>query len=241
MKSMTIPVAIILAAGLAFGGMMIGDGFVKSRKTDRFVTVKGISERDVLADKALWPVRFVASANDLKQAQRSIEASRQEILKFLQKYGIEESQVELQSLEVNDVLANPYHSGQVHNRYIITQTVMVRSDDPDLIRVASQRVSELVDAGVVLSAGGYPASNPTYLFTLLNDVKPDMIAEATANARAAAEQFARDSGSHLGGIRTANQGLFVILARDRAPGVTEENQPNKTVRVVSTVEYYLED
>ncbi len=232
---------LIISAGVALGGWFIGQGFIKSRTADRYVTVKGTSERDVRADMALWPLRFVATANDLNQAQRNIEASKMEILKFLKKYNIDESLVELQDLEVNDVHANPYHSGQVKNRFIITQTIMVRSEDPDLIRNASQRISELVDAGVVLSAGGHSGTGPTFLFTKLTALKPEMIAESTANARMAAEQFAHDSGSQLGGIRSANQGLFVILARDRAPGVNEESQLNKTVRVVSTVEYYLKD
>jgi len=102
-------------------------------------------------------------------------------------------------------------------------------------------VGELVAAGVVLSSGGeYGGGGPTFIFTGLNDLKPAMIAEATARAREAAEQFARDAKSRIGGIRRANQGTFEILARDRAPGITEEGQLAKTVRVVSTVDYNLE-
>ena len=96
-------------------------------------------------------------------------------------------------------------------------------------------------AGVVLSSGGeYGGGGPTFIFTGLNDLKPAMIAEATARAREAAEQFARDSKSRIDGIRRANQGTFEILARDRAQGITEEGQLAKTVRVVSTVDYNLE-
>jgi hypothetical protein len=102
-------------------------------------------------------------------------------------------------------------------------------------------VGELVSAGVVLSSSrtGFGPSGPTFLFTKLNDLKPNMLAEAAANARQAAEQFANDSHSRLGGIRQANQGLFVIMPRNQAPGVTEGTEVSKTVRVVSTVQYYL--
>lgn len=231
--------AIILAIGLGIGGWFIGESIVNSRTADRFVTVKGVSERDVVANIALWPLRFVATADDLNQAQRNIETSKNAVISFLKKHGIDETQVELQGLEVNDVLANPYRSGPINKRFIITQTLIVRSNDPNLIRDASQRVSELVDAGVVLSNSGRSGSGPTFLFTELNNHKPEMIAEATANARKAAEQFAADSGSSLGGIRRANQGLFVIQPRDRAPGIQADSQINKTIRVVSTVEYYL--
>jgi len=125
---------------------------------------------------------------------------------------------------------------------VINQTLMVRSGKPDRILAASQALGELVKAGVVLTSGqDYGYAGPTYLYTRLNDVKPEMIAEATARAREAAEKFAADSGSRLGGIRRANQGVFQILPRDEAPGVQEGSQINKRVRVVTTVSYLLAD
>jgi hypothetical protein len=109
------------------------------------------------------------------------------------------------------------------------------------VLAASQRLNELVEAGVVFSSGGeYAATGPSFIFTKLNDLKPEMIAEATSRARDAAEQFARDSKTHVGGIRRANQGVFEILPRDQANGIQEESQVEKTLRVVSTVEYLLE-
>jgi hypothetical protein len=233
--------ALLIALGLILGGGLIGRGFAEGRRADRFVTVKGLAERDVQADLALWPIRFVATDNDLRQAQARIEQSKASILAFLANHGIDSTRVEMLGLEVTDVLANPYRSGPTDSRFIITQTLMVRSEDPALVAGVSQRIGDLVEAGVVLSSERGPSSGPTYLFTKLNELKPEMIAAATANAREAARQFAQDSGSRLGKIRRANQGVFVILARDRAPGMMEENQLHKTVRVVSTVEYYLAD
>jgi hypothetical protein len=142
-------------------------------------------------------------------------------------------------VEVVDRLADRYRSGSLESRYIVTETVMVRSTEPRRIESASQAIGELIDAGVVLASDGPWNAGPTYLFKRLNDVKPAMIAEATASARLAAEQFARDSGTSLAGIRQANQGVFVILPRDNVPGLSEERQPQKTVRVVTTVEYLL--
>jgi len=233
--------ALLLALGIALAGWWVGQGFEKGRAADRYVTVKGISEREVKADVAVWVLRFVASDNDLARAQTKIASSQKAILEFLAKYGIPTGATEIQGLEVNDLLANPYRSGPIESRYIINQGILARSDHPEAIQVLSQKVGELVEGGVVLTAGGGPAPGPTYLFTRLNDLKPEMIAEATANARAAALQFAKDSKSRLGGIRQANQGVFVILPRDQSPGTMEELQLNKTVRVVTTVEYYLKD
>ncbi|HEX5133743.1 MAG TPA: SIMPL domain-containing protein [Candidatus Krumholzibacteria bacterium] len=234
--------AVLVAIGLALCGWFVGRGFVNARTAERYVSVKGVSERDVMADMALWPLRFTSTDDNLPRAQEKFETARRAVLDFLTRHGIDGSRVELQNFDVTDVLANPYRGGgEVTSRYIISGTLMVRVDDPALVQKASQDLGSLVSAGVVFSSQGGYASGPTFLFSKLNDLKPQMIAEATASAREAAEQFAKDSGSDLGGIRQASQGIFQILPRDRAPGVMEESQINKTVRVVSTVEYLLED
>jgi uncharacterized protein len=151
------------------------------------------------------------------------------------------SSVQLQALEVSDAFANRFPGERGGPRFVIQQTVMVRSGKPDVVLQASQRVSELVGAGVVLSSSGeYGIGGPTFVFTRLNELKPAMVKAATANARTAAEQFAADSRTDLGGIRHANQGVFVILPRDQAPGVNEGAQLQKIVRVVSTVQYFLQ-
>lgn len=243
-RDRTLVSAVVLGLGVVLAGWFIGHGFLRGRAADRFVTVKGISEREVIADLALWPLRFVATGNDLGRAQAEIGRSTDQVYAFLARQGIDSSQVEIQGLEVIDVQANPYGEGATvgRDRYIINQTMMVRSNDPQTVLAASQRVGELVNAGVVLQSGmGFGPSRPTFTFNRLNELKPEMIAEATAAAREAAEQFALDSRSELGGIRRANQGVFVILARDQAPGIDEAGQLNKTVRVVSTIEYYLKD
>ena len=230
--------ALLVAVGLTLGGFFIGKGFVEGRLGDRFVTVRGLAETEVKADLAIWPMRFVATGDDLTKVHTQLAADAEKVVQFLVRNGLPRA-VEMQSLEVTDLLAQAYRSGPVDSRFILTQILVARTENVDLIASASQRVSELVDAGVVLSAE-YGASGPVYLFTGLNNVKPEMIAEATVNARLAAEQFAADSGSRLGGIRRANQGLFQILPRDNAPDMQEHKQINKTLRVVTTVEYYLD-
>ncbi len=234
----TLP-ALLLGLSAIIAAALIGDGLRELRTADRYVTVKGVAERAVQADLALWPLRFVATGETLPQAQEQARTAREAINAFLVRHGIDAAGVELQRLDVTDTRANAYQSQGGNPRFIINQTVMVRSQDIGTVRRAAQALSELVDAGVVLSSD-YGPSGPTYLFTGLNAIKPAMIAEATAAAREAAVQFAKDAGAGLGGLRQANQGVFQILARDQAPGVQEEQQPVKTVRVVSTVEYFLE-
>jgi hypothetical protein len=234
------PDLILVAVGIALAGWFVGQGFMEGRTLDHYVTVKGVAERDVSADIGLWPIAFVATDDDLGEAQKAIVESKRKVLDFLQRYGIDAGQVEVRRLDVADRLADRYRNGPTESRYIVSQTLMVRTGDPNLILKASQHTGDLVEAGVVLSRDAGPQDGPTYLFTGLNELKPEMIAEATAQARRAAEQFAKDSGSRVGDIRRANQGVFVILPRDRMPGVSESGQFHKTVRVVSTLEYLLD-
>ncbi len=242
MNGKSLIAAALVGAGVALGGWFIGHGFVSARSGDRYVTVKGVSEREVQADLALWPLRVIATDDDLTRAQSRVAQQIGQIRDFLVRQGVDTSGTEMQNLEVTDVRANPYRDAPVTSRYIVAQTLMVRSSDPGKVAAASQHVGDLVQAGVVLSSeGGMNANGPTFLFTRLNDFKPAMIAEATAAAREAAAKFAADSKSRLGGIRQANQGVFVILPRDQAPGIQEESQLHKIVRVVSTVDYYLRD
>ena len=239
--SLALIASALLAIGIALGGWFVGQGFVDARAADRFVTVKGVAERLVTADLALWPIRFVTTSNALAEAQERIAGDAQKVLTFLADTGVPREAVEVESLQVTDLLAQAYRSGPIESRFIVAQTLMVRTSDVDTVALASQRIGELVAAGVVLSSEGQPAPGPIYLFTRLNDIKPDMIAEATRSAREGAEQFANDSASRITGIRRASQGLFQILPRDDIPGVSQEKQITKTVRVVSTIEYALAD
>lgn len=230
--------AVVLAVGVAVAGASVRTGLIHARTGDRVVTVKGLAEQEVEADLAIWPLRFVATSNDLAEAQAEISTDAQTVNAFLTGAGIAPADIEVQSLEVTDLLAQAYRQGPVESRFIIAQTLAVRSSDVAMVAAASQSIGDLVAAGVVLSSEGL--QGPFYLFTGLNAIKPQMLAEATANARAAAEQFANDANSRIGGIRRASQGIFQILPRDKAPGLQEQKQVFKTVRVVSTIDYALE-
>jgi uncharacterized protein len=233
--------ALLIGAGLALGGWLVGTGFIESRLGVRSVTVKGLAEREVRADLAIWPLRFVATGNDLGTVRDKIAADEKTVRQFVTQGELRDATVDVAGFEVTDALAQVYRSGPVESRFVMAQTLVVRSPDVDRVAALAQRVGELVSAGVVLSSDGGAAGGPVYLFTALNAAKPDMVAEATRNARASAEQFAADSGSELGGIRSASQGVFQILARDEAPGLMEPYQIAKRLRVVSTVEYFLAD
>lgn len=237
----TIIAAVLLAIGFAAGGWFVGNGFQAARLGDRFVSVKGLAERDVEADLAVWPIGFVATGNDLAAVQADIQQDEDIVREFLEGAGIAADAIEVSSVEVQDLLAQAYRSGPVESRYIMQESILVRTTDIEMVIAAHAASSDLIARGVVLGGEGGASSGPNFLFTRLNDIKPEMIAEATANAREAAAQFAADSDSSLGGIRRASQGVFQILPRDDVQGLYEPQQRNKRVRVVSTIDYYLRD
>jgi len=236
---------ILLALGLIFGGWILGAQIKATRLSDRYVTVKGLVERKVKSDLAIWPLPYKEAGNDLAALYAKTEADKKTILQFLAEQSIQPNEIEIGITRVVDTQANEYGSGnRAPNRYIVEQPVTVRTGRVDQVAAAAQKTIQLLQKGVVL--GGNPGQGLSYKFTSLNSIKPDMITEATRNARAAADRFAADSGSKVGAIRQANQGVFSILPADGGGDASEggygtaDSSLMKTVRVVTSVDYYLD-
>ena len=229
--------ALILAVGIFFGCRAIKQGIVQFKEMDRTVTAKGLCEREVKADKATWPLKFKELGNDPAELYGRIEKDNEVILKFLKEGGLTDDEISLAPPTLVDQQANmSYSSETVRYRYKANCVVTVVSKNVDLVRKLVNKQPELMRQGVTIVGNEYDdESGVSYEFTALNDIKPEMIAEATKNARKTAERFAEDSESELGKIRTADQGQFSIESRDK-------NTPwLKNVRIVTTVVYYLKD
>lgn len=245
--SRTLP-AVFLALGLIIGGWVLGSQIKATRLGDRYVTVKGLVERNVKSDLAIWQITSKEAGDDLTSVYAKTETDKQAILQFLNQQGIQPSEIEFGVLRVVDTQANEYGGERAAKRYIVENSITVRSSRVDQVAADAQKTMLLLQKGVVLSANpGTPNQGLTYKFNGLNAIKPDMITEATRNARAAADRFAADSGSKVGSIRQANQGIFSILPADQASSTGEggdggsaDNALLKTVRVVTTVQYYLD-
>ncbi len=231
---------LVLALGIGYAGTQVHNGLTNFRSFDRSVSMKGLAQRNVMANLAIWPIAYTETGNSLSEIQDKMDLHARYVLSFLDRHNIRGGQVELQELQVQDLLAQSYRQNNAAtNRYILTQTYLVRTNDIGAVSKASKDVGSLIRQGVVFSQNG--ATTPTYLYTKLNEVKPAMIAEATKNARAAADEFANNSGQKVGGIKRASQGIFQILPRDQTYVISADQQKNKTVRVVSTIQFYLED
>lgn len=223
----------LLAVGMIGAGFFIGQGVVNARIGDRAVTVRGVAEKNVEADLAVLPLRFTASGEVLSEVQARIDGDLAIVRQFLTAQGYPADAVDLGRLEVADTRSREYGSQNGGPRFILAQTVIVRTNDVGRVQSTTRALNDLVRQGVVLQ----DFAGPTYIFTRLNDVRPAMIAEATASARTGAVQFAKDSGAPLGPIRQATQGSFEILPRDG--GMDESSSIAKKVRVVTTISYRL--
>lgn len=234
-----LAVAGIIAFGLAAGGFFAGQGLVTSRLGFRTVTVKGLAEREVKADLGFWQVRFTATGDTLETARQALEASEASVLTFLKDKGLPADGIQVQAIQVEDRLANIYQQGgSMDARFVLTETVLVRTTEVDKLATAARDIGGLLRAGVVFSGDAYSGA-PSYAFTGINEMKGELLAEATGRARDAAQEFAKESGAHVGAIQTANQGIISIEPAVEIPNSNADAQIDKKVRVVTTITYFL--
>jgi hypothetical protein len=242
----------VLILSLAFfaGSLVISRALVRFRTGDRYITVKGFSEREVKADLAVWSVKVRAVTNDLLEGSRQIEEAKNKVVTFLLQNGIRQEEIIPQDLVVNDRQANEYTppNSSERFRYVIEKTIQVRSNDVDNVLKVSRMTDDLLRVGVALTTtNDWRGAGLKFIFTGLNQIKPVMLAEATRNARDAALQFTRESNTRLGKMRMAAQGLFSIVDRDEFLAGQGEggyysgsSDLYKKVRVVITVEYSIQ-
>jgi hypothetical protein len=231
-RSLVVHGASILLGFIALG-VLLGEAAVRVKKFDRTVVVKGLSEREVPADVAIWPLTFQDASNDLGALFGALQKKNTLITEFLAGHGIAQDAITVGAPAVTDRFAQAFgDTSNIAYRYTATSTVTVFTNDVEAVRKAMRDVITLGRKGVALSGEGYQ-SQTQFEFTGLSKLKPEMVEEATKNARAVAEKFAEDSDSRLGKIRSAQQGQFSIENRDSTtPHI-------KRVRVVSTIEYHL--
>ena len=226
--------ALVLAIAILGLGAFLYYAMMHTKDRDRVVSVKGLSEREVKADFVIWPIVYKEVGNDLSAIHDAVQAKNATLAKFLQDNGIEKSEITWSAPEIEDVQGERYGDNRRPFRYIATVVTTVASKNVDRVREIMGKQGELLKQGIAFSGDDY-RYRKIYSFNGLNEIKPAMIDEANKNARAAAQKFAMDSESKLGKIKTATQGQFTISDRD-------ENTPFiKNVRVVTNVQYFLED
>jgi hypothetical protein len=223
----------VIAIGLIAGGFLLGDGLTRAHEANRSVTVRGLAERNVTADLAVWTLAYSATESDLAGAQADVDRDTAAIKAFFTGLGFPAG-----ALQPTGVNVSQFTQDGV-TRFTVRQRMTLRTNDVDRAQDAVRRQFDLVRRGVALEEG----SGIAYTFTRLNAIKPQMVAEATRNARAAAEQFAKDSDTGVGGIKSATQGYFSITGRDSVTendgGWGSSDTPFKKVRVVTTIDFYL--
>lgn len=227
--------SVILALGITIGAFLLQVGIEHYIARERIVTVKGLATKEVKANKVTWPISYQLMGNSVQELYTKIESMNQTIIAFLKESGIETDEIAIAAPKIEDTQANYYGNISPMYRYKTSAVITVSSQRVDLVRKLIAKQTELLKKGIPINSGNSYENRIEYEYTTLNAIKPAMIEEATKNARKSAEQFAQDSHSKLGKIRTANQGQFSIYDRDSyTPYI-------KTIRVVSTIQYYLDN
>lgn len=238
-----IILGICLLSGLAVGGYFIGKGGARFKSESRTVTVKGLVEKEVKADKAVWVLSFRRAGDDLKEAHTQISGDREATVAFLKAQGFKDEEIGRQPTRTIDKFAREYGQANEKFRYFVTGSLLVTTKNVDLVSKALGATEGLLQSGVILDGqqdGGM--ANPRYIITSFNELRPQLLAEATKNARATAQQFASDSGAQVGRIRSANQGMIQIFGtdgNDESAPYSPTSTPLKKIRVVSTFEFEL--
>ncbi len=235
--------AVFVGGGIALAGWFVGHAYVSARARGGTVTVEGVAERKVAADSAVWPFRLSATADVLEAAQAELDADRARLMTFLTEAGFVDASVSVSSPSVIDRAARPgTPTAPERDRYIVQQSVVLRTPNVELVADVASQTRKLVRDGVTLGAGeDETASGPHYLYTRLNEIRPAMLAQATTNARAMAEQFAADAGAKLGPITRADQGEVRVMPRGGHQAGPAWAHRRKTVRVVSSVTFRLRE
>lgn len=230
MNKSSILGAALLAVSVCILGFCIKAGIDNFAYRDRMVTVRGLAERTVEADYVTWPMSYSIAGNDLPALYNEMQANNKIVVKFLTDNGISADEISVNPPSLYNAAGNVYGGDRARYQYNLTVTITVATKKVSKVRELLNRQTELFKQGVAASNNYI-----NYQFTGLNSIKPEMIAEATKNARVAADQFASDSSSKVGKIKTASQGQFSI---DDADSSTPQL---KKVRVVSTIVYYLDN
>ena len=224
---------ICIFAGLSVLGAMLPRMAYEFKSFDRIVSVKGLCEKEVPADKVIWPLVYKVVGDDINTVYNEIEVKNRIIMTFLRNGGISDNEITVSVPSISDKYAQEYGDNDRRYRYVVTNTLTVCTANVDNVLALMSQQAELMRKDIVLSNEW--DSQPKFNFEGLNDIKPEMIEEATLNAREVAKKFAKDSGSKLGKIKEATQGTFSIEDRD-------SNTPYiKNVRVVTYVDFYLKD
>jgi len=230
-----VATALIVASGLAVMGFFIGDGLRNIRSTDRYVNVRGLSERDVTADTAKLLIHIEHAGSAPTAIFPLIAETQKLVLAFLTQEGIKEAEIETGQWTTVRTTAQDLKDDPSLPHYAVSSVISVTTHDIEATQSAYRKINDLR----IKTKGGVTGSDVSYSFTGVGQLRAEMIAAATKDARNAAVQFAADSGSKVGSIRNASQGIFQITA----PGQDSEDAQSvrKNVRVVTTVDYQLKD
>jgi hypothetical protein len=240
MKSYVGAVAIALATIIT--GWQLASAFKYKFTSTETIAVTGLAEKDFTSDLIVWQGRFNRTGFDLKQAYAVIKADEATIRAYLKEKGLPDSSIVFSSIDVQKTYENKYDNegrvtGSVFNGYALNGMVKVHSSDINLVERISREVTELLQKGIEFNS-----QSPAYYYTKLNELKIDLLAKASADAKLRAETIAENSGTGLGALKKATMGVFQITGKNDNEefsygGSFNTSSKEKTASITMRVEY----
>ncbi|HEY5601617.1 MAG TPA: SIMPL domain-containing protein [Gammaproteobacteria bacterium] len=227
--------ALLLSLGIASAGYFVGQTLYKAKVATNTAEVKGLAERRVEADRSYWKIQYTVTGSsraDMATLYEQSEADQARIIALLQESGFEKAEV---TPGVIDFIQREFRDEQqklVEEKYLLVGSIDVETGKVNLVSEVRAKLNKLIAQGLDIQNNA-----PAYHYTKLNEIKPEMVKEATTNARIAAKEFADNAGVKVGGIRDALQGGFII--RDAGAEFGDTGSIDKDVRLVTTITFYL--
>lgn len=224
--------AIVLGLSIIIAGWVFGNKFYQSRFADRYVSVKGLAEMEVTATLASWVLESRHDGPDFESVKQEVNNQSKLIANWLMEKGFDKNEIKTEDVSVT---RNYYQEGQLPFNGSVR--ISLQTTNVDLLEEVSGMTTELLDQGVFLSGDRW-SDRPRYYFTGVNEIKPELLRDATRAALESAQEFAENSGASVGNIKYANQGIIVLLPGNRIED-SHEFFKNKIARVVVSLDYYI--
>ena len=217
MKNKWIPIAIIASVGLVLAAAAIGVAYYQTKKPQKTVSVVGLVEKDFTSDLIVWEFDYAAKDMDMKQAYAKLKAQNEIVKAYLKSAGIPDKETDFKKITTRPTYNSYYSNGhwvEDFDGYEASQTVRIESRDIEKIEALTRDIAELYDQNIMINN-----DNPEYYYTKLSDLKMQMLAEASQDARHRAETITKNAGAELGDLKSANMGVFQITK----PNSSEES------------------
>lgn len=243
MKNNKVTVVVILGICFVLAAIAVGIFYYQSKKPAKTVSVVGLAEKDFTSDLIVWELRYDVLDMDMKRSYALIKDQNKIVKEFLNNKGIKSDEIDFKNISTRPKYDSHWENGhwvETFEGYLAEQRIRVESKDVEKIEKIIREISELYDQNIKISS-----DDPEYYYTKLSDLKLEMLAEASKNARERAQTVTENAGGKLGDLKNATTGVFQITAPNSSEdsyswgGAFNTSSKQKHVSINMRLTYYV--